>query len=213
MYVPRTFEETDIQALHAFIVGNPLATLVTHDDADLCADHIPLLLATAGDSGCLLQGHVARANPLWRNIGKRRDALAVFQDTGGYITPSWYATKAETHKVVPTWNYIAVHAYGTARAVEDRAWLSDFLERLTRANEAGRATPWQISDAPEDYIAGQLQGIVGIEITVSRLIGKWKMSQNRLPRDVEGVIAGLRATGEPAAGRMADEVEARRRAD
>lgn len=210
MYVPRTFEESDNEALHSFIASNPLATLVTLDGSQLCADHIPMLLSPATNDGYVLQGHVARANPLWRRVGARSEALAVFQDPGVYITPSWYASKAETHKVVPTWNYIAVHVHGHARAVEDPAWLKEFLGRLTHANESHRPQPWQLSDAPEDYIAAQLMAIVGIEISVSRLVGKWKVSQNRLPQDVEGVIAGLRATGDPAALRMAEAVSGKK---
>ena len=170
-----------------------------------------MLVARNADGGDVLQGHVARANPLWRNLGAEANVLAIFQDPGGYITPSWYATKAETGKVVPTWNYVAVHAYGLARAVEDAAWLKEFLVRLTQANESGRTAPWQLADAPQDFIAMQLKAIVGIEIRIERLIGKWKASQNRLPKDVDGVVAGLRERGDADALRMANDIEARRR--
>jgi transcriptional regulator len=189
---------------------HPLATLVTLAEDGLCADHIPLLVHAAGEDDILLHGHVARANPVWRSIETRADALAIFQDAGGYITPSWYATKAQTGKVVPTWNYVAVHAYGKARAIHDPAWLRGFLTRLTATHEAARPAPWQLSDAPADYVEAQLKAIVGIEITVSRLIGKWKMSQNRQPQDIDGVVAGLRAMDDPKARAMADEVEKRR---
>jgi transcriptional regulator len=136
--------------------------------------------------------------------------LAIFQDAGGYITPSWYATKTQSGKVVPTWNYVAVHAYGMACAVEDSEWLRAFLSRLTDANESHRAEPWKVTDAPADYVAAQLKAIVGIEVRVSRMLGKWKASQNRLPQDIDGVAQGLRAQGDPDSLRMAADVEARR---
>lgn len=211
MYVPPAFEETDTEVLLRFIACHPLATLVTLDGAAPCADHIPMLLARIGDSEKVLQGHVARANPLWRRIGTNSTVLAVFQDPGLYVTPSWYASKAETQKVVPTWNYIAVHACGHARPVDDPAWLRAFLGRLTHANESARAQPWQVSDAPADYIASQLNAIVGIEISITRLVGKWKVSQNRLPKDIDGVVAGLRAQGDPEALRMAEAVRDKRK--
>ena len=209
MYLPRTFEETDSAKLNDFIARHPLATLVRMNENGLCADHIPMLIE-AEAAGVVLRGHVARANPLWCDLGAGAQALAIFQDAGGYITPSWYASKRETGKVVPTWNYIAVHAYGTARAVDDAQWLREFLTRLTAAHESHRQPPWLLTDAPEDYIATQLKAIVGIELRVTRIEGKWKMSQNRLPHDIDGVIAGLRSTGDTQAAAMAAEVEARR---
>jgi len=210
MYLPRQFEESDAAVMHAFIGRHRLATLVTSDGGGLCANHIPMLLETESDGRTMLRGHVARANPLWRTLGAGRDALAVFQDPGLYVTPSWYPSKAEHGKVVPTWNYMAVHAHGKARAVDDALWLRAFLARLTDANEAGRERPWQISDAPEAYVSAQLKAIVGIELAIERLAGKWKVSQNRLPRDIDGVVAGLGELADPAAARMASEVEARR---
>lgn len=210
MYLPKTFEERDAARLHEFIGRHRLATLVSTDADGLCADHIPMLVEAGADGATLLRGHVARANPLWRNLAAHPQVLAIFQDPGGYITPSWYATKAQSGKVVPTWNYVAVHVYGTARAVEDPQWLKAFLARLTDANESGRAQPWKITDAPADYIATQLEAIVGIEVRVARMQGKWKSSQNRLAQDADGVIAGLRAQGDPDSLRMAADVEARR---
>ncbi len=210
MYVPKSFAESDPQALQAFIDAYPLATLVSLDAEGLCADHIPMLLASDGAGGRRLQGHVARANPLWRNLSEHREVLAVFQDPGLYITPSWYATKAQTQKVVPTWNYIAVHVYGQARAVADPGWLRDFLSRLVAVNEKPRAEPWSLSDAPESYLTAQLRAIVGIEIDVTRWVGKWKVSQNRESQDIDGVISGLRKMSDPTAQRMADAVSARR---
>lgn len=210
MYRPKLFEENDPQQLLDFIGHHPLATLVSHDANGLCADHIPMLADVDADGTTLLRGHVARANPLWRNLGEGAPVLAIFQDAGAYITPSWYATKKQSGKVVPTWNYIAVHVEGTARAVDDPRWLRAFLTRLTDANESHRAEPWKITDAPEDYIAAQLRAIVGIELRAARLLGKWKVSQNRPATDVDTVIAGLQELGDPAAQRMAAAVEARR---
>jgi transcriptional regulator len=210
MYLPKMFEEADTARLHEFIGRHRLATLVSTDDAGLCADHIPMLVESGANGTTLLRGHVARANPLWRNLAARPQVLAIFQDAGGYITPSWYATKAQSGKVVPTWNYVAVHAYGMACAVEDPEWLRAFLSRLTDANESHRAEPWKVTDAPADYVTAQLKAIVGIEVHVSRMLGKWKASQNRLPQDIDGVIQGLRAQGDPDSLRMAADVEARR---
>lgn len=210
MYLPRSFEEADPATMHAFVRTHPLATLVTMADDSLCADHIPLLLCANEDGTICLRGHVARANPVWRSIEVRPDVLAVFQDAGGYITPSWYATKAESGKVVPTWNYIAVHAAGKARTIHDPVWLHGMLTQLTGAHESPRPAPWQISDAPPDYVATQMKGIVGIEISISRMTGKWKMSQNRVLRDIVGVIAGLRALDDPPAAALAAEIERRR---
>jgi transcriptional regulator len=210
MYLPKSFAETDARVLHEFIGAHPLATLVSLDEEGLSADHIPMLLVRDDEGRESLQGHVARANPLWRNLARHHHVLAVFQDPGLYITPSWYASKAQTQKVVPTWNYIAVHAYGTARAVEDPAWLRDFLVRLVTVHEKDRPEPWRLTDAPEDYLTVQMKAIVGIEIAVTRWLGKWKASQNRLPQDIDGVIAGLRELATPAANQMADAASAKR---
>jgi transcriptional regulator len=209
MYMPKLFEEADPAALAGFIHAHPLATLVSTDPNGLNADHIPMLLEHEGGTA-VLRGHVARANPLWRNLGAGAAALAIFQDAGSYITPAWYATKGDTGKVVPTWNYVAVHVAGTARAVDDPQWLHAFLARLTATHESGRALPWKLTDAPAEYIAAQLKAIVGIELRVMRMQGKWKMSQNRTPRDIDGVIAGLHERGDAASLHMAEEIERRR---
>ena len=210
MYLPKTFEESDPERMIAFIRAHPLATLVSTNADGLCADHIPMLIERDAGGTMLLRGHVARANPLWRNLGTGAAVLAIFHDAGGYVTPSWYASKRETGKVVPTWNYVAVHARGIGRAVDDADWLRAFLACLTDAHESRREAPWKLSDAPADYVAAQLQAIVGIEVHVTAMQGKWKMSQNRLPRDIDGVIAGLRSQGDPDSLRMAAEIEARR---
>lgn len=210
MYLPRSFEETDRDTMLRFIRSHPLATLVTMSADGFCADHVPLLVAESPHDKTVLRGHVARANPVWKNIGECADVLAVFHDPGGYITPSWYATKAETGKAVPTWNYVAVHATGKARAIHDHDWLHALLGELTAHHEATRSAPWSLSDAPKDYVDAQIRAIVGIEVRTLDLKGKWKMSQNRLPRDIDGVVEGLRCEASEAARQMAEEVERRR---
>src|SRR6266700_94994 len=154
-----------------------------------------------------LRGHVARDNPVWRDFSKDVQALLVFQGPKAYITPSWYPTKRETGKVVPTYNYIVVHAYGPLRVVEDRAWLRGLVERLTNRHEAARPQPWKITDAPGDYIEKMLGAIVGIEVPVARLLGKWKASQNRPPADRDGVVRGLGEIDDADAAAMAGLVK------
>jgi transcriptional regulator len=156
-----------------------------------------------------LRGHVARANSVWRDVMPGTEALVIFQGAQAYITPSWYATKQETGKVVPTFNYAVVHAHGPLRIIEDPAWLRGLVERLTDAYERPRPQPWKVADAPEEFVQTMLKAIVGIEIPMTRLVGKWKVSQNRPAADQAGVVAGLRAAGDPASTAMADEVSAR----
>jgi transcriptional regulator len=210
MYLPRAFEETDEVELHAFIRAHPLATFVSTDATGLCANHFPMLIETGDDGKHVLRGHVARANPLWKSLGAHPQALAIFQNPGLYITPSWYPSKKEDGRVVPTWNYVAVHASGSARAIDDPQWLRSFLTRLTDTNESRFALPWKITDAPEDYLDRRLKSIVGIEVAITRIAGKWKVSQNRTAKDAEGVVSGLRDQGDPAALTMADWVDARK---
>jgi transcriptional regulator len=207
MYLPAHFREDDVAALHALIRDHSLATLVTLGPEGLVANHIPMVIDPDPAPWGTLRGHVARANPVWQSAAPGVDALAIFVGPQGYVTPSWYATKRETGKVVPTWNYVAVHAYGPLRAVDDTRWLREFVTRLTARHEAGREPRWQVSDAPDDYIERQLKGIVGIEIPVTRFEGKWKVSQNREAADRAGVVAGLRAEGGGPGTAMADLVE------
>jgi transcriptional regulator len=189
MYLPRHFEQTDPAALRALMREHPLAVLATQGEGGLTADHVPLeFVPDAGPHGTL-RGHVARANPLWKRAGS--DVLAVFQGPQAYVTPSWYPSKAEHHKVVPTWNYAVVHAHGRLRAIEDAPWLHALVSGLTAHHEAPRATPWAVSDAPDDYVQQMLRAIVGIEIELTRLVGKWKLSQNRGEADRIGVADGL----------------------
>ena len=190
MYLPRHFEQNDPQALQGLIGSHPLAALVTQGADGITADHIPLQLHPAEGEHGVLRGHVARANPLWKHADGQA-VLALFQGPQAYISPTWYATKAATHKVVPTWNYAVVHAHGVLRAVQDADWLLALVQRLTTQNEAGRDPPWAVSDAPADYVAQMLRAIVGIEIRLTRLVGKWKSGQNRGEADRNGVAAGL----------------------
>ena len=196
MYLPKHFEQTDRAQLAALMAAHPLATLVTRSGDGFSADHIPLMYdATLGEHG-LLRGHVARANPLWREAAGH-DVLAIFSGPQAYITPSWYPSKAATAKVVPTWNYCVVHAHGRLRAIEDAAWLHGLVDTLTSLHECPRTHPWHVSDAPDDYVQQMLRAIVGIEIPLTALIGKWKVSQNRSDADRLGVVAGLMGeTGE-----------------
>ena len=211
MYIPPSFAEDDLPTLHAFVEAHPLGALITAGDAGLFATHLPLLLdRTAGPFGTLT-GHVARANPHARHIaGGAREALVLFAGPDAYITPSWYATKAESGRVVPTWNYVAVHAYGTIALRDDPEFLRAFLEALTARHEANRAEPWHVSDAPEAYIAQQMRAIVGFELQITRLEGKWKMSQNRPGADIDGVVGGLAQSDGPGDRTVAALVEARR---
>ncbi len=187
MYQPSHFVERDPARLAELIREAPLA-LIVRGGAELAADAIPLELDDS--DGLRLLGHVARANPLWREADGQ-PVLAVFTGVQAYISPSWYASKAEHGRVVPTWNYAMVQAHGTLRAIDDTAWLEAFVTRLTERHEATRAVPWQVSDAPAEYVQKALQAIVGIEIAVTRLEGKFKLSQNRTEDDRAGVVRGL----------------------
>ena len=195
MYIPTQFREDDVPTVHAAIRAAGLATLVTTGPDGLIATPLPLLLdAEPGPYGTL-HGHVARANPQWQRSDTQVQALAMFMGPDAYITPSWYETKRETGKVVPTWNYVAVHAYGTVEFYTDPDRLLALVTRLTGQHEGARAKPWAVSDAPDDFIRSQLKGIVGCELRITRLEGKWKMSQNRVAADRDGVVSGLRADG------------------
>jgi transcriptional regulator len=196
MYVPAHFEETRPDVLGRLIHDHPLAALVTLGRDGLSANHIPLELDPGPAPLGTLRGHVARANPVWRDFSRDVEALAIFQGPQAYISPAWYETKRETGKVVPTYNYIVVHAYGPLRIVEDRAWLRALVERLTTRFEAGRheasqPEPWKVTDAPAEYIEQMLGAIIGVEIPLTRLVGKWKVSQNRPAVDRDGVVSAL----------------------
>ncbi len=207
MYVPSHFAETRNEVMHELIRTNGLGTLVTLDDSGLNANHIPFeIVAGEGEHG-VLRAHVARANPVWKNFSPTVDAMVVFQGPQAYISPSWYETKKTDGRVVPTYNYISVHAYGELRAIEDATWLREFVSRLTDRYEAPRPAPWGVADAPAEYIDKMLNAIVGIEIPIKRLVGKWKMSQNRQAVDRDSVIAGLMELSSDNARAMAQAVK------
>lgn len=207
MYLPLHFEETRVEVLHQLIRSHPLGALVTFGADGLNANHIPFEFDTNPAPSGTLRAHVARANPVWREFSRKVEPLVIFQGPQAYITPSWYQTKKETGKVVPTFNYVVAHAYGVMRVIEDADWLRKFVGGLTDRFEASRAQPWAVTDAPEDFVAMQLRAIVGIEISVTRLIGKWKTSQNRPAVDQRGVVAGLRESDDALARAMAAAVE------
>jgi transcriptional regulator len=207
MYVPAHFREDDVAALHALVRAHPLATLVTLGAGGLVANHIPMEIDPEPGPHGTLRGHVARANPVWKEARPDVDALAIFVGPEIYDTPSWYPAKQEHGRVVPTWNYAVVHAHGPLRFVEDRAWLRALVTRLTQAHEAGRAPAWQVTDAPEEFVERQLGGIVGVEMPVARLEGKWKVSQNRGAADRAAVASALREAGDPRSQAMADLVQ------
>jgi transcriptional regulator len=194
MYAPKHFVELRRDVLHQVIDNHPLATLVTLDGSDLCADHIPfdIVAPSAAAPFGMLRGHVARANPLWRRPG---NVLAVFQGPQAYISPAWYEEKAVSGKVVPTFNYVVVHAHGPLRIIDDAQQVLAMLERLTNRHEADRSLPWKVSDAPSSYIKQMMTAIVGIEIPIGRLEGKWKISQNRSESDQSNIAAALSASG------------------
>lgn len=209
MYIPRHFAQPEIAALHALMRAHPLATLVTLGPDGPDANHVPLHLSTDHGAHGLLAGHLPRANPAWREHAAGCDVLAVFHGPEAYITPSWYATKQATGEVVPTWNYATVHARGRLRVIDDGQWLRAHLEQLTRAQEARFAQPWSVDDAPDEYTERLMRGLVGIEIAITRLEGKWKVSQNRPAEDRAGVVVGLRGLGGGALA-MAELVAATR---
>jgi transcriptional regulator len=208
MYLPAYFREDRVEVLHRFIGGHGFATLVTVGADGLIANHIPMVLDPEPAPLGTLRGHVARANPQWRDSLPDVAALAIFQGPSAYVTPSWYPSRQETGRVVPTYNYVVVHAHGPLRTFDDPALLEKHVRTLTDLHEASFPEPWKVEDAPADFFQAMLKNIVGIEIPIARLEGKWKVNQNRLPADRAGAEAGLRASGCPA---MADLVKSANR--
>lgn len=194
MYSPQVFREDNLEVLHALMRAHPLATLVTAGSGGIKATLIPFSVVPDGGNG-ILRAHLAKANDQVADLGEGKDVLVIFQGPEAYITPSWYATKAEHGKVVPTWNYVVVHARGVPRVTGDHEWLRSQIDELTKAHEGPRASPWEVGDAPEKFIAAQLNGIMGIEIPITTIEGKWKVSQNRSEADRQGVCAGLLREG------------------
>jgi len=206
MYLPKQFEETRTEVLHSLIQEQPFAALVVPTDEGLSVDHIPLLVDEASGPFGTLRGHVSRANPILSAMRVDMDAVAIFQGPHHYITPSWYPTKKDTGEVVPTWNYVVVHAYGRPRFIDDEEWVRGHVQHLTLRHEGRRDSPWKVSDAPDEYIAKQLGGIVGVEMPIVRLVGKWKLGQNRSEADQRGMIDGLLLEKEGTA--LADLIKA-----
>jgi len=206
MYQPAPHRKDDLQAQHALIRSQPLGLLVSAGPGGLEANSIPFLLDSSASKLGTLRAHMARANGQWRSLDGSTEALVIFQGPDRYISPSWYATKRETGKVVPTWNYLMVQVRGRPRAIEDPLWLRAQIEELTRMHEGRRPAPWAVDDAPADFVAMQIKAIVGVEMEIASIEGKWKASQNRPAADRQGVIAGLQAEGEPVALDMAEIV-------
>jgi transcriptional regulator len=207
MYIPRHNEEKRVSVMQALIVSQPLATLVTLGASGLFASHIPMILEDDGSQFGVLKCHISRANTQWRDYSPTVDALAIFAGHQHYITPNWYPGTKEHGKEVPTWNYVVVHAYGPLKAIQDEQWLLTNVEKLTNIHEGGSPAPWKVSDAPEDFIRSQLKGIVGLELPIRRLEGKWKVSQNRTEPERKGVIEGLAKLNTPESLAMKALVE------
>jgi transcriptional regulator len=209
MYQPPHFREDDLAVQHALIKAHPLGLLVTFGSDGLEANPIPFVLEASASSLGTLKAHLSRANPQWRNFDPAQEALVVFQGPETYITPSWYAAKREHGKVVPTWNYAIVQARGRLTIRDDPDWLLQQITTMTDMHEAPRPEPWNVNDAPAPFVAAQLKGIVGIEIEITGIEGKWKVSQNRAEADRLGVSAGLRLSQDDASHQMAELVDAR----
>ena len=209
MYQPPHFREDRLDVQHALIGAHPFGLLVTTGSTGLLANPVPFMLDASASPLGTLKAHLARANAQWRDFDPGQEALVVFQGAEAYITPSWYKAKREHGKVVPTWNYAMVQAYGRMRIMDDPDWLLRQISALTALQESARPEPWAVSDAPAPFVAAQIKGIVGIEIEISRIEGKWKVSQNRSEADRRGVSEGLRQAEDDASREMAELVEAR----
>lgn len=209
MYVPSNFAENRNEVMQQLMREHSLGTLVTLGSTGLNANHIPFEVDPAAGPFGTLRAHVARSNPVWQDFDQELESMVIFQGPQAYITPSWYATKKDSGRVVPTYNYMVVHAYGRLRTIDDPAWVRGQLARLTAGHEAGRAQPWTLEDAPADYIEKLLSVIVGIEISITRLVGKWKVSQNQPEINRVSVENGLRMQGGDNGLAMADAVAKR----
>jgi transcriptional regulator len=196
MYLPPHFAVTDPEALHQLMRAHPLGALVTQGEQGLDANHLPFEFdADEGEHG-ILRAHVARNNPLWQEVKEGQEVLVIFRAAEGYISPNWYPSKQAHHKQVPTWNYAVVHAHGRIRVRDDARFVRRLLATLTRTQEAEEPAPWKMADAPRDYIEAMVQAVVGIEIGIDRLVGKFKLSQNKEKEDREGAIDALQAKGQ-----------------
>jgi transcriptional regulator len=208
MYVPEHFKLGDVGEQHALMRAYPFAALITTSDAGFEVTHLPTVLKSEGALG-VVECHVSRANPHWKEISKSGRGLLIYTGPEAYITPAWYPSKHAHGKVVPTWNYAVVHAHGSAEVIDDRQWLVRHVSELTDQQEAGAAVPWATSDAPGNYVEMLARGIVGMRFTIDRIEGKAKMSQNRELPDRAGVVAGLKGRGTEADAKVADLVAAK----
>jgi transcriptional regulator len=213
MYLPHYFEETCIDELHRLIAAHPLSTLAITVDGELMVNHIPMLIDSEDGEFGTLRAHIARTNPLWQQLHGATNAVAIFQGEQSYISPNWYPSKQETGKQVPTWNYAVVHAHGKPRFIDDASWLYKHLEEMTDAQEAGQKLPWKISDAPREFIDKLTNAIVGIEFPITRISGKWKMSQDEIRADQLGVVSNLQARNDQASLTIAGMVAQRMESD
>jgi transcriptional regulator len=207
MYIPKLHEETDLSVLHALMRSHPLGTWVTQGDGEIIVNHVPFVLDPACGPYGLLRCHVARANSVWQLLSKTVPSVIVFHGPNAYVSPSWYPSKHNHGKVVPTWNYTVVHAHGIPMIVEDQAQLMRHLTELTASHEKNQADPWQVTDAPAEFIEQMSRRIVGIEIPILRIFGKWKVSQNRSSADRVGVVVGLRGINDEPSQEMAGLVD------
>jgi transcriptional regulator len=199
VYTPKHFDINDQEELLAFVKAFPFATLVSNGEDGLNAEHIPMLVHVDAENSVVLQAHIAKVNKLWQNVENQADVLVIFQGENAYITPNWYPSKKVDGKAVPTWNYRAVHIKGSIQFIHEAEWKLSLLDRLTNFHEQNQPAPWAISDAPSDYIAQRLKSIVGVEITVIDIQGKFKLSQNQSTENKNGVHEGLSETHHPMA--------------
>jgi transcriptional regulator len=206
MYVPAHFEENRLEVLHRLIADYPLGSLVTVGPDGLDANHLPFEFDAGKGPHGTLRAHVARANPVWQEAAERPDALVIFQGPTAYISPTWYPSKHEAHRQVPTYNYMVVHAHGPIAVRDDEAFVRGLVARLTRKMEAGEPVPWKMGDAPADFVSQMLGNIVGIEIEVTRLTGKWKLSQNKASADRRGAAAALDERGSDGQRAVAEAI-------
>jgi transcriptional regulator len=203
MYLPKHFSERDPARLRSLIQRYPLGSLVTATESGLDANHLPFVFAETGSTAGTLHGHIARANPLWREGVRGAAALVIFQGPNSFISPSWYPSERENARAVPTWNYAVVHVHGVLRFVDDPAWVRSHVEALTREHEGKRDPSWAVTDAPADFVEQMVAAVVGIEISITELVGKWKVSQNRSISDRVGVVEALEHEATPSGAAIA----------
>jgi transcriptional regulator len=213
MYLPHHFEESRISELHGLIAAHPLATLAVVANGEVFTAHLPMLITSGDGEFGTLRAHMPRSDPMWQQFAHASDVVAIFQGEQTYISPNWYPSKQATGKQVPTWNYAVVHAHGKPRAVEDADWLFAHLNEMTDVQEAGQRLPWKVSDAPSDFIDKLMTAIVGIEMPITRITGKWKMNQDEIREDQLGVVSHLQARQDATSQAIAKMVAERATAD